>query len=278
MAERKYLIKTPELCEYIFHVLATTPKEVIRELTTQEMSYFKDHKAMRRFADNESFEKTAQLFGKIGIPLTIFFGKRHGWQNVIEEIGTQYQFIEKRKAIIEAMAREKLFALAGTDILTYTYMAAQNSHSRVYVLSYEYVKVKEKVMKAAVQSKNEDMRDARDAFEMMSRAILQTMIKADHTQAMSNVLPYEMKILLAIFPEQHTFVPINKIAEQLDESKRVRGVVKTCTTMANKGLIKHIPMKDPRNNHQIRSYTITEKGITAVMSFISNITKKAFYG
>lgn len=277
MPRRYYLINTPEFSEYVFHVMSTAPKEVLTKLSTREMMYFKDKRAMRRFSDFETAEKRLQLLAKIEIPFCIVVGKREPTNMILDEIATQYKYVGKRKTMIEAMSREKVFVLSSNDVLVSLHMAAQNSHSRVYILNHDYVKLQQQMADAGVASKNQDMRDAESAFEMMARAMLTTLIKFDHSRALSDVDPYEMKILLALLEHRNTFVSVDKISEILDEGKRTQGITKTCTIMLKSGLLRSIPQKGI-GNHKIQAYTIAERGINAVMQFVKHVSTKAYYG
>lgn len=277
MAQKMYLINSPEFSEYVFYVLSTTPKESLLTLTSKELAYFKDLKTMRRFADNETLEKRLLLLAKLEVPFCLVVGKRKPVDTVLEQVYTQYRYLEKRKALIDAMAREKMFVLSSNEVLLGLHMAAQNSHSRVYVLNYDYVKMNQKLLDTGNVTVNQDVQDAKNGFDILSRATLVTTVMFDKCQQMFGIGPFSMQILLAVFPFRNTFISAHKIYEIMDVDPRSRGIVKTCTELERDGYLKPLPGFDEQRN-RLKTYTISEKGINVAMQFLKYVSSKSLYG
>lgn len=272
-----YLINSPELSEYVFYVMSTTPQEDKLRLTGKELAYFKDQQTMRRFADNETMEKKLLLLAKLEVPYCLVIGERHNVEMVLDEVFTQYKYMEKRKALTEAMARKKIFVLSANEVLLGLHMAAQNSHSRVYVLNYDYVKMNQKLLDTGNTTVNHDVQDAKNGFDILSRATLLTILKHDLTQQMFGIGPFHLQVLLVAFPYRNTFISAHKIYEIMDMDPRSRGVVKTATELEKDGYLKALPGYDQQRN-RLKTYTIAEKGINTVMLFLKYISNNSLYG
>ncbi len=277
MPQKMYMINLPEFAEYVYFVMSTTPQEILIKLNSKELFYFKDKKIMRRFADNETLEKRLLLLAKLEVPFCVVVGKRKNVDNVLDEIYTQYKFIEKRKALIDAMARSKVFVVSSNEVLLGLHMAAQNSHSKVYVLNYDYVKLNQKFLETGINTVNQDANNARNAFDILSRASLFTTMKIKQAPQLCGVSEFELKILLAIFPYRNTFVNVNKLYEILDMDIRQRGLKKSCTQMENEGYLRVLPGLDEQSN-RLKTYTIAEKGIDTAMTFMKYIANNSLYG
>lgn len=274
MPQKMYLINDPEFSEYVYFVMSTTPQEVLMKLNAKELSYFKDKLVMRRFADNETFEKRLLLLAKLEVPFCLVVGKRKPVDQVLEEIYTQYQYVEKRKALTQAMAREKVFVMSSNEVLIGLHMAAQNSHSSVYVLNYDYVKMHSQLTKETV---NKHVKAARESFDILSRACLITTQKIGSCDIIVGVSTLELRILLAMYPFKNTFVSAHKLYEILDEDERKKGIVKTATEMEKIGYLKVLPGFNEQRN-RLKTYTIAEKGIDVVCKWLSYVSDYALYG
>ena len=277
MPQKMYLINSPEFSEYVFFAMSTAPQEAKLKLTSKELEYFKDLKTMRRFADNETMEKRLLLLAKLEIPFCLVMGERTNVEHALDEIYTQYKYVEKRKALTDAMARKKIFVLASNNVLLGLHMAAQNSHSRVYILNYDYVKLNQRLLETGSNTVNQDVKDARSGFEILSRATLLTSLRFKDSQQMFGVGPFELQVLLALYPYMTTFVSANKVYEIMNEDVRSRGIIKACTEMEKNGYLRGLPgFNDQRN--KVRSYTLAEKGVNTVMEFLKYIANNSLYG
>lgn len=277
MAQKMYLINSPEFSEYMYFVMSTTPLENKLKLTTKELSYFKDLPTMRKFADNETLEKRMLLLAKLEIPYCLVIGERPNVETALDEIYTQFKYVEKRQALTEAMARKKIFVLSSNNVLIGLHMAAQNSHSRVYVLNYDYVKMNQKLLEAGNYTVNQEVKEARNGLEILSRITLLTSLRFKESQQMFGVAPLELQILLVLYNYMNTFVSAHKLYELMNQDVRSRGIVKTTTEMAKHGYLRVLPGFDEQRN-RLKTYTLAEKGINTVMEFLKYIANNSIYG
>ncbi len=277
MAQKLYKINLPEFSQFVYHVMATTPMEVRLKLTSQEIVYFANEASMKRFSDQETLEKKLLLLAKLEVPFCVVVGKRPQVDSVTDQLYNQYKYVQKRKALIEAMAREKVFVFSSNQVLMGLHMAAQNSHSKVYVLNYDYVRMNQKLLKTGLSSVNTDVNDAMAGFDFLSKAILLASLKLKYAQSMFGVSAFEMTILLCMLPYRNTFVNGNKIYEIMGEDVRKRGLIKVATAMEKEGFLRQFTGID-ENRNRLKSFTIAEKGINTVMEFLKYIANTSHYG
>lgn len=257
--------------------MATAPQEIRMKLTAQELSDFSSDVAMKNFADRETLEKKLLLLAKLEVPFCVVVGKRPQVDMVTDQLYNQYKFVQKRKALIEAMAREKVFVFSSNEVLLGLHMAAQNSHSKVYVLNYDYVRMNQKLLKTGISSVNKDVTDALSGFDFLAKAILLASLKLQYAQSMFGISPFEMRILLCMLPYRNTFVNGNKIYEIMGEDIRKRGLIKVATAMEKDGFLRQLVGMDDQQN-RVKSFTIAEKGINTVMEFLKYIANTSHYG
>jgi hypothetical protein len=254
--------------------MRTCSKEEKLGLNRQELAYFKDEKAMRRFADNESLDKRVLLLTRIGIRFAVILESDKEdtdkeWAAVI----SQYKYASKRREITEAMAKKKMFVFSSRELMVGVQMAAQNSHSNIYVLDYDYVNLRDRLSNYRIEVFNENMRDAQKGVIGLSKVLLANLTSVSVTQQISGVTEMEMQCLLALFPYSDTFVSGEAVNRLMYESDRTSGVLRVLSTLEKNGYVtRHVGYE---GKHRKPQFTIAEKGIRAAMDYMRYIVKNS---
>jgi hypothetical protein len=278
MPQKMYLINDPAFSEYVFNVMASASPEIKSKLNSRELLFFKNKITMKRFADRETLERRMLMLAQLEVPYCLLFGQPRDFEIVNSDIYTQYNYAEKKKAIIEAMAKKKLFVLSSNDVLVGMHMAAQNSHSRVYILNYDYVKINQKVAEAGLATVNQAANDAREGIEILARVALAAISKINSANAMTGIDPFSLKTLLALYPYMQTYIGIPKILELMDESERQKGIAKHMNSLEVQGYIRRLPGLDEDGINKKKYFTLAERGINTVMIYLKYLAKVGVYG
>lgn len=275
MAHSKYIINDPDLTEFIYNCLATATDDQKKKLNAYELQNFKTKRIMKRFAETQPLEKRMLLLAKMGIGHCLVFGDRStDYTTIFSEIITQSAYAKKRLTIVEAMSRNKLFVVSSKDVLMSAYMAAQNSHSQVYILNRAYVLLQHRLSQLKESVENLELRDAQQGFDDISLMMLKGIASSHNIESICGVDLLQIKILLAMFPYRNTFVSTDKITELTQDSFRGKGVATRCGKLEKKGYIARAPgyqteKKTAMNKRQ--EFTIMEKGMDAVAKYIKYV-------
>lgn len=279
MAERYYFINDPIFGEFVFNCMVTASIEDRMGLDPQELHYFKTEHNMRRFADRESTEKRLLLLARIGIQFCIICApKTVKVDNYLDEVFTQYQYVEKRQAITESMAKNKVFVMSSNDVLVGAHMAAQNSHSQVYILNYSYVKLHDKIRDFQMnggKSVKDDESSARDAFTLMARITMALFNCQDVLEGLCGVNVNSIKVLIILYERQNTFTSAVTISHLMGDSVRSKGVNQIAYDLEMGGYIAREPGYSKGKTKNF-NYMIISRGIDTVMTFFKYIHKQTF--
>lgn len=272
MPARFYTINDPELSEWIFHSMRMASPQSKMALSANELKYFEDEESIRRFAEHETLDKRLLMMLRLGYSWALIsWPQTVDIQETLAPIAGQYQLANKRLAIIEAMAKNKVFVLSSRDLTIIAHMAAQNSHSQVYTLDYTYLKLRDKLSNYRIRPFTEEIRDSVKEADEMSKILLNSLITKEVFESICGCNEYEMKILLALFSLRQTMVSHDKIAELMHEPYRTQGIAKVCGVLCDKNYIAREP--GYRKQHRSQNYMIMEAGITAVMNYIKYVVK-----
>lgn len=275
MPKRFYLVNDPAFSEYVFNVLVQVPKKIILELSDKEQIIFRSHVNMRKFADNESNEKRLLLLSRIGISYCMLFGPdKTDFDKLLEDTTATYEDPKARLQIIDQMAKGKIFVLSSRDILLSAHMAANNSHSQVYVLNYEYIQLQHRVAMINTDVYNVQQKEVQQAFFDLANIVRTTMIASDSMSIGSGVPEGQMKLLLALFAQKGNFVSADALSSLCGEQMRSRFVSKMATELIRSKHIDHLPVKTVDAGRSSK-YMINEKGIESVMTYLKHIAKKS---
>lgn len=277
MAGRSYFLNDPQLSEYVFHAMRMCPLEKKKELSQYELQYFKNEKAMRRFADYESMEKRLVMLNRIGISFALVVApmdETDAVDEVMQKVTSQYRSGESRKDIVETMAKKKIFVMSSRDTLVLSHMAAQNSHSQVYVLDYRYVALHDRITELFGRPMAKEMDDAAEAVDYLSKIALEAMKGTDVIQSIAGCTDFEMRILMAMYPGRQTMVTRDRVTALMGLSNRETGVSKAMGDMERKGYL----LREPgygKNRHRHQVYMLSDKGIDAALKYLTYLIAKA---
>ncbi len=277
MPERQYFINDPDFCEFVYNCMATASTEERMNLNVGELTNFKSKSTMRRFADNESTEKRLLLLARIGIQFCVICApKSYPVTGLLDEVVTQYKIVEKRQALTEAMAKKKVFIISSNHVLIAAHMAAQNSHSQVYVLNYDYLRFSQKLSEIKTEKARPDLiKESMAGFDLLAKISYVVGSSDIIAESICNVTKNELAILLVLYSNRHTFTSDTTIALKLNESIRSQGVSKVCTNLEKNGYLVREPGHDrSKARHRNNKYMIISKGIDAVMHYMKFIQKQ----
>lgn len=267
MGSRMYHITHPDLNEFFFNAMRLATKEELQRLNITERTYFKNEKAIRRFADNESLDKKLLMLTRLGYQYTLFIKPiKAAIQPLLEKISVQYTEVTTRKQLVEYMAQNKIFALASKEMMVISQMAAQNSHSDIYMMDYRYVQLRDRIRKWVEWGVDSDrMHEAKMATNDLSKVVLSALIGINRTHVIAGITPMQLKALLALYPYRNTYVTGAKVAHMLHESNRTRGIFKVLNILAELDYISKASMREINSN--VLQYTILDKGVEAVHDY-----------
>jgi len=272
MGARFYHINDPQFSEYVFHCLRTCSLDEKQKLNPQELAYFKDEKSMRRFADNESLDKRLLMLSRIGMRFAIAIEPiEEKTDKVWDDIITQYKYASKRRELTEAMAKQKMFVFSSKELMVGIQMAAQNSHSNIYVLDYDYVELNDNLGNYRIEAFNTVVRDAQKGVAGLSKILIANMAANKITETIAGVTLTQMQVLLAIFPYADTFISGERATRLMFESDRTTGILRVLGTLEKEGYVtRHMGYE---GKHRKPQFTIAEKGIRAAMEYMRYIIK-----
>lgn len=276
MPEKLYYIEDPDYSEFVYNCMATSSAEDRRDLTPFELSFFKTKGKMRAFADYESKERRDLMLAKIGIQhCTIYAPKRTRVEHILDEVFTQYTYVEKRIAITQKMNAGKIFVQSTNDIIVGMHMAAQNSHSQVYVLNYSYVKMHQHLAEWKSSTRSE-IKSAMETFDIISKLALAVLVSGDIVEGICGVNERELKVLLVLYGNRNTFTKFSTVAMHIGDTERMKGVQHICHELEQQEYIVREPGYDAKTHRKKQTYMIVSKGINAVMNYMKYLHKKTF--
>jgi hypothetical protein len=275
MGSRKYFFKDPSWSEYVFHCLRTCPVENKMDLSTEELWNIRSETAMRRFADYANLDKQLYLLARIGISFCLLSGPVDSrLQDVLDAVQVQFEKTSNRSDVVKLMSEQKFFGLSSRDILPLGHMAAQNSHSQVYVLDMAYMKLRENLNEAGEDMLNRQIEESKRSLGYIAEFSLQAINGYNKCEAICGVAEFELKLLLAIYKHRNTFVTHATICALVDESFRTKIVALACSKLERNGYLERmLTVKTLKDKHN-QTFTITEKGINTVLTFVRYVTKK----
>lgn len=276
MPKRLYKINDPDFSQFLFEAMSRVPKKILAELDDKELRIFRNQKTMRRFADNDGWEEKILLLARIGISFTMTFAPLESrLDELMEKVQDDNLDKSDRLSLIKAMAEDQIFVISSKDILLSSHMMAQNSHHQVYVLSYPYLEVSQKLadLKSIQDPFNMKYKGVQQGFDDMAAILLATLRAEDAIKVGAGVTTGEMKVLLALYGKRTGYMHSDELASAMGESMRSFTAFKTYNALVRSNHIIHLKNKTStagRSSH----YMITEKGINAVSYYIKYILKK----
>jgi len=275
MAAKKYYITDTELEKYIFHVMRLSSDEQRRNLSSSELIHFRSEMNMRRFAENESLEKRLVLLTRLGHSFCVVVAPNMKDMRELyaEDVPGQYDSGEKRVAVVKKMIEKKVFVMSSRDMLVMTQIMAQNAHSGIYTLDYSWVKLKEELSKFRIRTFSEELEDAQDATKDLSILVNSILGSEESLTSLTGCTFYGMRILLSMYQYRQTMVSATKIADIIGESKRSRSVSKACAHLMKREYIIRAPIRKQNGRKSADLYTIAEKGISVVMTYLKYVLK-----
>lgn len=272
MSTRTYLFTDPEWCEFVFNVMHTASPEQKALLDFNELKHFKNEATMRQFAENEGLEKRMLMLTRLGISFVMIAYPTARMQLVEEFIfDTDKQFDKRgltKQEIVKKMAEGNLFVMSSKDIMMSCLMAAQNSHSLLFILNYAYVKYHQMLSDLRREPALQDYKDAVAGYDLMAKISLMAMNMDDGmVQSICGVNMYEMRILLSLFPYRNTFVKVDVISLRIGQVLRDRnkGVAKVCNYLLQKEMVMQMPGWEGKRRKPY--FTISEKGMQTVHKY-----------
>lgn len=276
MPQRMYLISNPQFAEFVFNCMATATAEAKRKLNATELKYFSSPKSMRKFADNESMEKRNLLLSRLGINFCTFYAPANFPVGpMLDDIKDSYFDAAKRKDVIEAMSKGKIFALSSNDILNTMHMAAQNSQMQIYVLNREYVMLHQRLNINPNKALNKVSKEVQDGFDDFSKVVLAANSTVDICQSICGMDIKKLRILLALYPNRHTFLSAEQLMSIINITYRDIKFKHSLTDLEKEGFVLGNKQQAKRVGPAPKSYMILGPGIDAVMMYLKYIYKQA---
>lgn len=269
-----YLFNDPDFSLYVFHCMHTASQSQRNELDPIEIKHFTNERTMRRFADNESLEKRLLMLSRLGIHFTVTLtADIPGYGELLPKIADQYKKGADREDLIKAMIAGKTFVISSKEVMLSSQMAAQNSHTNVFVLNYEYRKVNQYLIDFKNDTVNMDFDKGVDGYDKLAKIMLSMWANEDTLEAICGVTEFELRILLALFPLRNTYITLKTITQRINVSERSMGVARVCSKLVGKKMIAKSRVTEGRNTDQV--YTIMDTGLNTVGKYIRYVFQKA---
>jgi hypothetical protein len=271
---RFYCFKDTDFSEFVYHALVTASSEAKANLSTTELSKLNYKHGARRFSDNEGLEKQLFVLTRLGYSFCVLVAHEDAKvQNILSDTGTQFTEVGKRDQVIKLMHSDRFFAFGSRDIMLLSHMAAQNSHSQAYSLNWSYLKLKDSLSANGVEITSKTMVEAKKAMAELVSWSLQSLLAKDIIEAICEVDEMQLKILMATFPYRGTYVSAKTIADQAGEQQRSRAFAQKCNWLQKFDYLERAP-GHRRSGKKMLSFTITEKGINTLFTYIRYVSKK----
>lgn len=257
--------------------MCSVSKEKLLELSPQEIRLFDTKVKMRRFSDTESLEKRLLLLAKIGVSYTVVLAAdRKRAATILEKtVPDTFRVAKDRMALIKEMHNGGMFVFGSREVSMITHMAAQNSHSEIYILNPEYAEMSRKINESIVktQYKNNEITEAIKGFDEISKIALASLLTVDSTPGIADITDHQLKILLAMLPLRGNYVTIDTLTSLLHETRRTRnGIAKSATVLTRHGYLAKI--HEQKNRKRESEYTIMEEGINVAVRWLKYMLKQ----
>jgi hypothetical protein len=260
--------------------MAHAPFEQKALMGFNEIKYFKSQRSMRIFAENESLDKRLLMLARLGYTFAVTvcpIDKLDVLEDVLAQTKNQYKQGKggTRKELIQTMHKNGIFFFSSKDVMTSIMMAADNTHTDIFVLNYDYVRLNQHIIDVKGESDTNNMAEAVKASTELAKMNLAA-LNTDETivQAICGCSIYELKILLALYPDKNNYVSIKTLSLRVHQVVRDRnkGVAKICYKLEQKKWISRLPGFDGK--HLRQTFTIMELGMQAVGKYQKYILNK----
>lgn len=275
-SKRFYFFRDTDFSEFVFNVIDNLTFEQKAKLSSTDLEYLKTKGVRRRFADYETIDKQLYLLSRVGIKFCILVGTEDKVGMMLEEVENQYATVEGRADVIKLMAENKTFALSSRHVMEVSNMAAQNSHSQIYMLDRKYLQMRDQLNEAGTSFYSKDIEQSKRAITDLGNLALATISAIEKVEVMFNMDTLRIKILLALYKEKNNYVTIATVSSHIGESIRGCKIKNRLLDLCKNGYADKLSTHIPTSKKDIMSFTITENGIEKVGNFIKYLSKFIF--
>lgn len=264
----------PSFSEYAFNVMHSATDEQKRSLTFREIYHFRDDVSIRRFVDDNSFERILYMLARLGSTWTIVVSAEHPTVDVVGKIIDEAKDVIVAKtgeSVVKSMKDGKMFVIGSKDVALSCAVAAMGSHSQQYMLNYSLARLNDYLMNMKKETNTEMFKQATKGLDKLADLALGAITNADLIESICGISTYKMMILLAMFRHRDTFLTGQQVAGLIHETARQRpkGAAKVLAWMCDEGLCTWVNGSVHYNKQKI--YTILEPGMKKVCTFLEYI-------
>lgn len=276
MPSRLYTINDPLFSEYVFNCMANSSAAVRQELEPAELKHFASQKRMRQFADNETLERRLTLLERLGFSFVLCVGPEdYPVDEALEEALDTISDKKDRFNFVRKMAPDQFFCFGSREFALAAQLAAQNSHLQAYILNRRYVELHHELVEADLTTNAQNQKDAQHAFDALSGIILGAIDDPELVKSASGVTQDEMQVLLALYKHRNTFLPVDQIALRLGVGVRSDITSRKCGYLEKGKYVIRRPNSKGHAGKRSSHFTISEKGINAVMNYLKYLIRQA---
>lgn len=208
-------IELPEFSKLLYELIkASTPAERAKCSPRLQKAFHNDT-MMRNFAYKATFERQLEMCCNLGLEFYMIFAPDPKVAALAAiTTSTQYENIDLRLELVEAMKREKVFMVSSADLATALFMTAQNAHTKAYHLSQAHISMANlyNLELKKMESINSKMEKISQAQTTWAKQVLTTLNSEDFLSNLG-LEKMEMRVLMGLFLNRNTAMSLVKILE-----------------------------------------------------------------
>lgn len=267
----KFLMTDPAFAEYVFHCMMNTPKEHMLRLGMTEMRLFKTQHTIRDFAQNASLEARLYMLSRINRSYSIVVTPDKMELEELLDTLDHPNNLSERLRVVEGMARDNVFVMGSRNLLPVLQLGAMNSHSNVYVLNYDYLRLQKEIKDNNLESLNSKIVLAQKAFDFVASVSANVLANKDFIQSLCGVDHISLRILIHLYLNRNKFITIPAMYEKLNDYSAPNAganIRLKCGRLAKTG---HILASSEAKG---KTYCIMDAGIDVVTTFLKHIIRE----
>ena len=275
----KSTIRIPALNEFIFQVMRNATPVQKKNLDDTDKLIFRSPGAIRKFANEATLDKQQVMLVKLGYSFTIFIAPgAEELDEVVLLTYDQYLTEEKHANVIEATARNRVFAYGDREVQTILSMCAQNSQTKVYQFTMASKKAIESWNEYKKRSTAINTDNAQEAYVDFNKLILAAQLASAKVSQQFEIDELQMLILQILYANVNKALRGEQVLDSVSKAEKPKAVYDALDDLCYLGYAssdrpKNAPRKAPG---QKIYYMISAKGIKLTKEYIESIIKKVW--
>lgn len=266
----KVLIRNPALNEWVWNILYNITPEQKKKLSTTFLTILKSSVKAKSFAEFSTIDEKIRLFSELGYDnALVFFEDKAKSVNGLKVVLEKFEK-DRQAAASREISQLKIFVSSDKQVKWLLGIMADTIHHKSYFLNLELERVGHhlKSWKAQrVAPSTKQLSDALENSDLIAKTLLNGLLVSDLSQAFLSMKPLDLKILLFMYGQRHTYIEKEKVWDHLvGTTSKARTTASMKRLFAASYLAKHVDLSLGR-------YSITAKGIESVNMYMERVLK-----